>query len=391
MTRRWEFDALRGLMLVLMTLTHLPTRFSYPLGHPLGFVSAAEGFVLLSGFMAGMVYAKRGLRQGLPSMCEALWRRALVIYFCQAALLFFLFTVIAWLGHRVHQPDVQNLMGFYEEQPRTAVLSALALIYQPALLDILPMYVLFMLASPWLLARGLQRGWGAILAVSVSLWLGSQFGLTEAAYEVLVRLTGVTVPYRQTGSFVTLAWQFLWVLGLYIGASHATGGTGSWRFPPWMVRAALAIALTCLLWRHAVGHDPFPGNASMNAMFDKWHLGPLRLIDLFALMVLALHFGPRWRAAIPRPRVLETLGGASLSVFCAHLVIVLLVLTFFGGNPHLRPAWLDVVMVLGSLAALYVVARLAQRNGEPPSPPRGRLRTDARQRKYEPMISSHRP
>lgn len=48
MTRRWELDALRGLMLVLMTLTHLPTRLSSPLGQPFGFVSAAEGFVLLS-------------------------------------------------------------------------------------------------------------------------------------------------------------------------------------------------------------------------------------------------------------------------------------------------------------------------------------------------------
>ena len=53
--RSWEIDALRGLMLVLMTTTHIPTRFSDPLGQPLGFVSAAEGFVLLSGFVAGMV------------------------------------------------------------------------------------------------------------------------------------------------------------------------------------------------------------------------------------------------------------------------------------------------------------------------------------------------
>ena len=44
--RAWEMDALRGVMLVAMTLTHLPTRFSSPAGQPLGFVSAAEGFVM---------------------------------------------------------------------------------------------------------------------------------------------------------------------------------------------------------------------------------------------------------------------------------------------------------------------------------------------------------
>jgi len=53
--RRWELDALRGLMLVAMTLTHMPTRFSDPAGQPLGFVSAAEGFVMLSAYMAGSV------------------------------------------------------------------------------------------------------------------------------------------------------------------------------------------------------------------------------------------------------------------------------------------------------------------------------------------------
>ena len=48
MTRWREIDALRGLMLVMMTITHLPTRLSITLGQPLGFVSAAEGFVFLS-------------------------------------------------------------------------------------------------------------------------------------------------------------------------------------------------------------------------------------------------------------------------------------------------------------------------------------------------------
>ena len=37
-TRLNELDALRGLMLVLMTLTHLPTRLSSPLGQPFGYV-----------------------------------------------------------------------------------------------------------------------------------------------------------------------------------------------------------------------------------------------------------------------------------------------------------------------------------------------------------------
>jgi hypothetical protein len=75
MKRYWEIDALRGLMLVLMTVTHLPTRLTDPLGQPFGFVSAAEGFVLLSAFVAGLVYSRIGYAaRGPESMRIAFWR-----------------------------------------------------------------------------------------------------------------------------------------------------------------------------------------------------------------------------------------------------------------------------------------------------------------------------
>ena len=75
MKRYWEIDALRGLMLVLMTFTHLPTRFTDPLGQPFGFVSAAEGFVLLSAFVAGLVYTRISDSKGVDAMRRSTWRR----------------------------------------------------------------------------------------------------------------------------------------------------------------------------------------------------------------------------------------------------------------------------------------------------------------------------
>ena len=51
--RQPELDALRGLLLLWMTMTHLPTHASEYANQPFGFVSAAEGFVFLSAVLTG--------------------------------------------------------------------------------------------------------------------------------------------------------------------------------------------------------------------------------------------------------------------------------------------------------------------------------------------------
>lgn len=364
-TRRWEIDALRGLMLVLMNLTHLPTRWAAPAGQPFGYVSAAEGFVLLSAYTAGLVYSRRARRDGVLAMRHAFLRRALKLYGCQAALLLFLFTVVAVLGLRIDQPAVKNLMSFYLQQPLTGLWSGLLLIYNPPLLDILPVYIVFMLVSPWLIAHGLRRGWAGILAASTALWVLAQFDLDRLLYEGMVALTGLPVPFSETGSFEMLAWQFVWVLGLWLGAAthepDPRARAVPERFPAWMVAVAALWAVVCLLWRHLIGQTPFPGWPSYNLLFDKWYLGPLRLLDLFALILLALHFGPRVSAWLPRSRFLESLGAASLPVFCAHLVVVLLALALVGEPSAERAVSVDVAVIALSFAVLAAVARIAGR------------------------------
>lgn len=362
--RRWDLDALRGLLLLLMTLTHLPTRFSDPAGQPFGFVSAAEGFVLVSGFMAGSVYTARAQRHGIDAMQEAFLRRALKIYACQAALLVFLFTVIAAVGLLARQEAVTNLLSFYLQSPGTAVVSALLLVYSPALLDILPIYIVFMLASPVILVHGLHQGWRLIMATSVALWAAAQFGLGRAIYDGLGRMVDLPVRYEDIGAFDIFAWQFLWVLGLWMGStsvSDAASETGrKTTFPRWMVGAAIAVAGVGFVWRHAVGQTPFPNDATLSLLFDKWHVGPLRLINLLALLALAIRFGPALLRRLPRLRVLELLGQASLPVFCAHLVMALTALAIWGA-PTPERAWsIDTAILAVTVMVLCTVALVSR-------------------------------
>jgi len=371
MNRRWDIDALRGLMLLLMTVTHLPTQFSSPLGQPFGFVSAAEGFVLLSAFMAGLVYSGRAVRGGADEVRSAFVLRAGKVYACQLVLMFFLFTLVALLGLLADEPAINNLLSFYREHPLAAVLGAVLLLYAPPLLDILPMYVLFLLVSPVLLLHGLRHGWHAVLAVSVALWFGAQWGLGRWLFAHVIEPSGAGIPYAQTGAFDMLAWQFLWVLGLWLGAdqgaqarkAQAAGGdtvaSPLLAMPRWALVVAAAVVLVGLVWRHAIGQVPFPTRPDLEVLLSKWQLGPLRMINLFAMMVLLIRYAEPLKRRLPRLRVLELLGAASLPVFCAHLVLVLLALALMGGPGSQRPVPVDLALLAGTLGALVVVAWLS--------------------------------
>ena len=73
-------DALRGLMLTVMAVNHVPSELHTVTDHPFGYMSAAEGFVFLSGLMAGLVYTKRYLKAGAEALQDGCAKRAGQIY-----------------------------------------------------------------------------------------------------------------------------------------------------------------------------------------------------------------------------------------------------------------------------------------------------------------------
>src|ERR1700759_2862678 len=77
--RRPELDALRGLFLVWMTLTHMPTRLSEWVNQPFGYLSSAEGFVFLSALLVARIYIRPAMET--PAIVRTkLWKRTLKIY-----------------------------------------------------------------------------------------------------------------------------------------------------------------------------------------------------------------------------------------------------------------------------------------------------------------------
>jgi hypothetical protein len=317
--RRPELDALRGLFLVWMTLTHLPTRFSDFTNQPIGFVSAAEGFVFISALLVGRIYMRDSLSDS-SGVRAKLWKRSLQIYAYHLLMLSLVFTVAAGFAVHTHRAALSNLLTFYLAHPFIAIIGSVLLLYCPPLLDILPMYVTFLFFSPLLLNIAARFGWKKILFSSALIWLLAQFGLRDLAHNWIVYLTHLQIPLQETGAFNLFAWQAVWVVGLWIGARSALGDTPLNNVPRWVVSLSIVACIIFIGIRHG-WLGPHLTQQALGIQLDKWQLGPLRVINLVTFTVVVYWMRPILIRLISIEPFL-TLGKASLRVFCAHLFFV---------------------------------------------------------------------
>jgi hypothetical protein len=373
MRRLPELDALRGLMLLWMTLTHLPTIASVYVNQPFGFVSAAEGFIFLSALLTGCIYYRVAERRGYSVMKRKLFLRTLRLYGYHALLLALAFVIAVRIAAEGNRPGLANLLSYYfVAGAKHAIVDGALLIYRPSLLDILPMYIIFLLLTPFLLTLAARIGWRFIAPGSFCIWLAAQFGLREAAHVFMTRHLGMTIPLDQMGSFDLCAWQMLWVLGLWCGAQWAKKDFPVETWAESFARPAAIIAPLLLAMRYAVGRGVELG--VFEPMFNKWHLGFVRLIDFAAVAALLICFRPILKWLAVRPLVM--LGQASLQVFCAHLFFC-----FFGlaimGNASMVSGWQQIILLIVTFSALFITAKIfskiearaEQGNGAPaPSP-----------------------
>ena len=353
LSRMPELDALRGLFLVWMALTHLPTRFSELVNQPFGFVSSAEGFVFLSALLVARLYIRQAMVDG-QGLRVKLWRRALKIYGYHLILLALAFTLAARLAIVTHRTALLNLLDFYLAHPVVAILGSLLLIYCPPLLDILPLYVIFLVATPLLLSAALRYGWSRVIAGSLIIWTLSQFGMRGAIDSFVVHITHLPIPLQESGAFNLFSWQWVWVAGLWIGAKSAEGPLPLSRIPGWVTAVCAAICAFFIGVRHEwLGYHL--STQVLGIYLDKWNIGPLRMINLVALAVVFYWLRkPVLRLVAVEPFL--TLGKASLEVFFAHIIFVFIGLALLYGEVTELQGYAAVLLVTVTLSGMMLVA-----------------------------------
>jgi hypothetical protein len=344
---------MRGVMLVWITLTHLPTAASAWANQPFGFVGAAEGFIFLSALFTGRIYYRLAERDGYPSMTRKLGARTLRLYGYHVLLLAFAFLVAVPIASRGDRPGLHNLLDFYFiAGARQAVAEAALLIYRPPLLDILPMYIVFLLITAIAIRLAHRVGWKPILWTSFAFWVLAQFGFRAAEHTFMMRYIPTRIPLHEMGSFDLWAWQFLWFVGVWLGVRWAQDNLPIETWARRTVVPATVIAVFCFMLRRKLAHGFELG--AWEFLFDKWHLGVIRMLDFAAVAVLLILSQPVTKVAAIRPLVL--LGQSSLQVFCVHLLFCFAGLTLLG-NASMLSGWRQLLLLSTTIAGMLITAK----------------------------------
>jgi hypothetical protein len=340
--RDLRFDTLRGLFLVCMTVNHLPTELRYFTDQSLGTFSAAEGFVFLSGLLAGWVYTRRYRTGGPKGLLSASLGRAKSIYAWHVAA-FVAALVSVNITERIVGTSSPTVPLLFHEHPLEALGLGLLLVHQPGLLDLLPMYCIFVLLLPAVIG-GLETGrrW-LVMSVSVAIWAVAQFAPVVDP--------GTVYPII-TGSFNPFGWQLLFVSGVVIGNARISGKEQVSRPSPWVMVPAAAVAIYGI-GLHYFDNWPRPWpDEVFGFVLYKPALGLFRIADFACIAyfvgILAARFPWAFNA-----RPLALLGRHSLAVVATQSVAVITLLQF----PGLSDTEFDrTATVVATLAFLFAVA-----------------------------------
>lgn len=303
-------DMLRGVCLVEMMANHLPANLlTSAARETLGFISAAEGFVFLSGFVAGWLSRKIDRRQGPPFVRRRFLGRAAELYAIYCLILTSLLGCLAFGGHRFD--GWARLLDLDGKLDR-AWIFAITFVRQPQYLDIFPMYCLFVLLVPLIIAqlRAGRKSW--VMAASAILWTGSQFW------------TGAN-PFANVhlGYFNLFSWQLLFTAGVILGYQKEAR-PGATAQPTWAIALSSTLCVVLLVVKYMVRLNFYTPDGGLAALVEKPTLGLARLINFAALACMVQAILRLWGAQIARTwvsRQLAFLGQHSLAVFSWSVVI----------------------------------------------------------------------
>jgi len=208
--REPRIDIIRGFSIIVILVNHLthvvefgglqdwmvptPTRYGYS--------TASELFVILSGYMVGMVYLARARPM------RTAWRRAARLWAYNAAMLTLILPLVALMPRP--EQEFWRLASFVAS-PGKSVWTFLTLGDAPRLLDILQIYIRLMLIAPvaiWIHRRS------PVAAIAASI------GLYALGQILTIQRLSISPDMATYGTLDLLSWQMLFFVPMALGAKR---------------------------------------------------------------------------------------------------------------------------------------------------------------------------
>jgi hypothetical protein len=318
-----RLDMFRGLALVMIFINHVPGTFYEGLtNRNYGFSDAAEAFVFMSGMAAGLAYSNRFRQGNLWAGTTKVWARARQLYFVHIAITMLCLAIFAgaakWLGFT--EVLTKNNLAPIFQKPLSSLVGIPLLTHQLGYLNILPLYMSLLLATPLIILAGLR--WPVRVAfASIALWVfAGQFRFNLPAF-----------PNAGGWFFDPFSWQLLFTMGLLSGMAMKIGDV----FVPYsklLMGMAIGFLVFTLMWMKIPPVGKFM-NGTMGWLsglgvpfyvtwFDKTFLSLPRLLHALSLFYVLSNWPAMQRlasSALVAP--LRLMGRQGLAVFATGTVL----------------------------------------------------------------------
>lgn len=347
-------DFWRGYALISIFVNHIPgnffERFQY---RNLTLSDSAELFVFLAGWAMRLAIEnpKRPLTNS--DVVYKLWGRAFTIYVAQTFLTEAAIFILAAASVVLDAPfllDWHNV-GAVFHQPVEAHIGLVILSYQLGYFNILPLYVVLMVAAPViaLIYRAIPT---LVLPLSLALYvLTLTFGWNISSW-----------PIEGTWFFSPSAWQLIYVLGFLIAGKQTDLGAFTRRHIIVFQLLAAPIILVGIIiasTRYYPDWIDLPHFNLFFTVFDKTFMSPDRVLSCLALVALGGGIFNKINVWLPAlAKFFSMFGRNSLQIFCVGSLLSLcgqIVRFIYGGS-----IVTDVILFIVGVAIMALIGWLLE-------------------------------
>jgi len=363
--RELRLDLFRGLALWLIFIDHLPASLlTWFTIRNYGFSDATEIFIFISGYTAAFVYGRAMLESGVVIATARILRRVWQIYVAHVFLFTIFLAEISYVATSFENPLYTEEMGIMDflKQPDVTIVQALLLRFRPVNMDVLPLYIVLMLALPLIL-------WSMKWRPDVTL------GLSVVLYAVTWEYDLYLSAYPNGfWAFNPFAWQLLFVFGAWcaLGGARRMSRILASRVTMWIAIAYLVAAfyVTLTWYVPQVPHLMPKRLEQWMYPIDKTNLDVLRFTHFLALAALTVRFLPRDWSGLKSPwlRPLILCGSHSLEIFCLGVFLAFaghFILAEVSGGPFMH-ALISLSGILIMWGVAWVISwykRVADKSG----------------------------